>query len=180
MGLANWITTLRIILVPVCVGILFTDIANREMIAAIVFIIAGMTDWLDGFVARAYGEVSDWGKSYDPIADKLLIVLMLAALTFLDLNVDHRVPQAAFWIIVIREIIITILRSFAGKKGMMIAASMWGKAKTFCQIVAIAAMMIGNAVHFPYGIPILWLAVALTVYSGLEYVWRWRGAFSKK
>lgn len=174
MGLANWITTLRIILAPICVGILFWDIPNRDIFAASIFILAGLTDGVDGYIARARKEVSTLGKSFDPLADKILIILTLVVLANLG-----RVPSLAVWIIILREVMITILRHFAGKKGLTIAASPWGKAKTFFQIVAIAAIMFGK-VFLPYSIYVLWIAVALTVWSGIDYLWRWKGAFSTR
>lgn len=175
MGLANWITTLRIILAPICVGILFLEIPNRDLIAALIFIIAGLTDGLDGYIARARKEITSFGKVFDPLADKILIVLTLAVLTQLG-----RVPTVAFWIIISREVLITLLRHFAGKKGLAVAASPWGKMKTFFQIVAIAAIMLEQTIKLPIGIYLLWLAVTLTLVSGVDYVWRWKGSFSRK
>ncbi|TCL70820.1 CDP-diacylglycerol--glycerol-3-phosphate 3-phosphatidyltransferase [Hydrogenispora ethanolica] len=168
MSLANWITALRIILALVCVGILFWNIPGRDLLAAIIFIIAGLTDGLDGYAARIRKEITSFGKSFDPFADKVLIILTLVVLANLK-----RVPWPAVWIIILREVMITILRHFAGKKGLAIAASPWGKLKTFVQIVAIALIML----KIPYSLYFLWLAVLLTICSGLDYLWRWRGAF---
>lgn len=168
MSLANWITASRIILAPVCVGILFWDIPGRDMLAAIIFILAGLTDGLDGYAARARKEITPFGKSFDPFADKVLIILTLVVLANLN-----RVPWLAVWIIVLREVMITVLRHHAGKKGLAIAASPWGKLKTFTQIVAIALIML----KIPFSLWFLWLAVLLTICSGLDYLWRWRGAF---
>lgn len=172
MSLANWITTLRIILAPVCVGILFWDIPGRDLLAATIFIIAGLTDGLDGYVARARKEISTFGKSFDPLADKILIILTLVVLANLG-----RVPAVAVWIIILREVMITVLRHFAGKKGLAVAASPWGKMKTFCQIVAVAAVMLGD-IFLPWSIYVLWAAVALTIWSGIDYLWRWKSTFT--
>ncbi|HEY8464144.1 MAG TPA: CDP-diacylglycerol--glycerol-3-phosphate 3-phosphatidyltransferase [Bacillota bacterium] len=173
MTLANWLTTLRIILAPVCVGILFWDIPRRDLLAAVIFIIAGLTDGLDGYAARSMKEISTFGKSFDPFADKFLIILTLVVLANLD-----RVSWVAVWIIIAREVLITFLRYFAGKKGLSIAASPWGKLKTFSQIVAISFVMLEQIWNTSFSHWLLWLAVCLTVFSGLDYLWRWRGAFT--
>jgi CDP-diacylglycerol--glycerol-3-phosphate 3-phosphatidyltransferase len=175
MTLANWITTLRIILAPVCVGILFWDIPGRDLLAAIIFIIAGITDGLDGYAARVLKETSSFGKSFDPFADKVLIILTLVVLANLN-----RVSWIAVWIIILREVLITVLRHFAGKKGLTVAASFWGKLKTFSQIVAISLIMLERIWNTPFGQWVLWVAVILTVISGLDYVWRWREVFGRQ
>jgi CDP-diacylglycerol--glycerol-3-phosphate 3-phosphatidyltransferase len=175
MTLANWITTSRIILAPVCVGILFWDIPGRDLLAAIIFIVAGITDGLDGYVARLLKETSSFGKVFDPFADKVLIILTLVVLANLD-----RVSWIAVWIIVLREVLITVLRYFAGKKGLSVSASPWGKLKTFFQIVAISLIMLERIWNIPYSQWVLWLAVILTVFSGLDYIWRWKGAFGHR
>jgi len=169
MNLANWITASRILLAPVCVGILFWDIPGKDLLAAAIFILAGLTDGLDGYTARIRKEITTFGKAFDPFADKVLIILTLVVLANLK-----RVPWTAVWVIIFREVLITVLRYFAGKKGLVISASPWGKTKTFAQITAIAVIML----KIPFGMQLLWVAVVLTVCSGIDYLWRWRGAFS--
>lgn len=169
MNLANWITASRILLAPVCVGMLFWDIQGRDYFAAAIFILAALTDGLDGYAARIRKEVTAFGKSFDPLADKFLIILTIVVLANLN-----RVPWPAVWIIVCRELLITILRYFAGKKGLSVSASPWGKLKTFSQIVAIAVIML----RMPFSIELLWIAVVLAIGSGIDYLWRWKGAFS--
>lgn len=176
MSLANWITLLRIILAPLCVSILFLKIPNRDLMAAIIFIVAGLTDGLDGYAARSRKEITTFGKSFDPLADKVLIIITLFVLAVLK-----RVPWLAVWIIIAREIFITILRFFAGKKGLSVAASFWGKLKTFIQILAIAVIMVEKIWPVPFAYfsqQLLWFAVALTIWSGVDYLWRWRKAFT--
>lgn len=178
MSLANWITLLRIILAPLCVGILFLNIPNRDLIAAIIFIVAGLTDGLDGYAARSRKEITTFGKSFDPLADKVLIIVTLFVLAVLK-----RVPWLAVWIIIAREVLITILRFFAGRKGLSISASFWGKLKTFIQILAIAVIMIEKIYPVPFAyfsLQILWFAVALTIWSGVDYLWHWRNAFKSE
>lgn len=174
MNLANWITASRMILAPVCVGMLFWDIPGRDLFAAAIFILAGLTDGLDGYAARIRKEVTAFGKSFDPLADKFLIILTIVVLANLN-----RVPWVAVWIIILRELLITILRHFAGKKGLAISASIWGKLKTFSQITAIAVIMINKGWLIPVGQIVLWIAVVLTIGSGIDYLWRWKGAFSE-
>lgn len=174
MNLSNWITALRIVLALVCVGILFLDIPGKDLLAAIIFIIAGLTDGLDGYLARMRKEITTFGKSFDPFADKVLIILTLVVLANLN-----RVPWIAVWIIIGREVLITVLRYFAGKKGLSVAASPWGKLKTFFQIIAIALIMLDQYLPLAVGIWVLWIAVFLTVWSGIDYLWLWRTAFTQ-
>jgi CDP-diacylglycerol--glycerol-3-phosphate 3-phosphatidyltransferase len=174
MNLSNWITALRILLALVCVGILFRDIPSKDLLAAIIFIIAGLTDGLDGYIARTRKEITNFGKSFDPFADKVLIILTIIVLANLQ-----RVPWVAVWIIIGREVLITVLRYFAGRKGLSIAASPWGKMKTFFQIIAISLIMLDQFMPFPIGIWVLWFAVFLTVWSGIDYLWLWRTAFTQ-
>lgn len=174
MNLANWITTLRIVLALVCVGILFWNIPGRDSLAALIFIIAGLTDGLDGYAARIRKEVTTFGKSFDPFADKVLIILTLVVLAHLN----RGVPWVAVWIIVFREVLITVLRYFAGKKGLVVAASPWGKLKTVSQIIAITIVMVAKNWHITaFSVWVLWLAVLLTICSGIDYLWRWRSVF---
>lgn len=173
MNLANWITALRIVLALICVSILFWDIPGRDLLAALIFIIAGLTDGLDGYAARIRKEITAFGKSFDPFADKVLIILTLVVLA----NIN-RVHWAAVWIIVFREVLITVLRYFAGRKGLAVSASPWGKLKTFSQIIAITIIMVAKTWNITeISIWILWLAVLLTICSGIDYLWRWRSVF---
>jgi CDP-diacylglycerol--glycerol-3-phosphate 3-phosphatidyltransferase len=174
MNLANWITLLRIILALVCVGFLIWDIPGRDVLAVIIFVIAGLTDGLDGYTARVRKETTTFGKSFDPLADKVLIIITLVVLASLK-----RVPWLAVWIIISREILITGLRFLAGKKGLSISASPWGKLKTFVQIFAVGVIMIDKICPVPFrsfSQPLLWFAVALTIWSGVDYLWKWRSA----
>jgi CDP-diacylglycerol---glycerol-3-phosphate 3-phosphatidyltransferase len=174
MNLANRITLLRIILALVCVGFLFWDIPGRDLLAVIIFVIAGLTDGLDGYAARVRKETTTFGKSFDPLADKVLIIITLVVLAVLN-----RVPWLAVGIIISREVLITALRFFAGKKGLSISASPWGKLKTFFQILAVGVILIERICPVPFkdlNKPLLWFAVALTIWSGVDYLWKWRSA----
>lgn len=172
MNLANLITMARIILAPICIGFLLLEFPSHDLAAAILFIFATLTDALDGYVARIRKETTTFGKSFDPLADKILITSVLFVLALLG-----HILWIMVWIILGREVLITILRHFAGKRGLVVSASIWGKAKTFVQMLAISVVMVSKYWQIPYADYLLWLAVALTVWSGIDYLWRWRSAF---
>lgn len=162
MTLATIITLFRIFLVPVFMGLVLTadQVPYRAYLAAGVFILAAATDGLDGYIARARREVTKLGTLVDPIADKLLISAALIALVELD--------QVSAWIAVIiigREFAVSGLRLVAASEGEVIPASIWGKAKTFTQIVAVAGVLVG----LPWADALLWVAAAITVLSGIDY-----------
>ena len=167
MNLPNALSLLRIFMVPVLVFFLIYS-PNRVMhiIAAIIFIAASMTDVLDGYIARKWKQVTTLGKLLDPVADKLLVSTALISLVHLN-----RCSATAAMIIVGREIAITGLRSVAATKGIVIQASQLGKYKAFLQAVAIILLIL--YVEAPYlrwsGEVVLWLAVALTLYSAYDY-----------
>ena len=136
--------------------------------AAIIFGSAFVTDWLDGFIARKKNLVTQFGKILDPLADKLLIGCSLIMLIGLD-----RVEAWMGVLIIGREIAVTWLRAMLAAKGHILASSWWGKYKTFFQALALIPLMI----HYPYfsidfhfwGMLLLWIALILTVWSGLLY-----------
>jgi len=160
MGLANWITLIRIFIIPVFMVVVLSGAPNGKFFAAIVFSLAALTDGLDGYIARSRQEVTNFGKLLDPIADKLLISAALLSLVELD--------QINAWIAVIiigREFAVSGLRILAAAEGVVIAASMWGKLKTFTQMLAI----IGLLIDLPGAIYMMWLAVVVTIISGADY-----------
>jgi len=164
VNLANSLTALRILLTPISVLFLFWDVPHQDLIAAGLFILAALTDGLDGWAARVRKQTTQFGKSFDPFADKILISTALVCLAKL-----HRVQWWIVWVILSREILVTALRQLAGRRGQPTGASWLGKAKTMSQIVAVAAVII-----WPKAAPLLLLALALTVVSGLDYLVRWR------
>lgn len=132
-----------------------------DILAGVVFIIASVTDAADGYIARKRGIVTNLGKFIDPLADKILVVAALICLVELQ--------RLEAWIVVIivsREFIVSGIRMVAAVEGVVIHASAGGKAKTVTQIVAIV-MMIFN---IPYAMPVMWVAMILTVWSGLDYL----------
>lgn len=168
VNLANSLTAFRILLAPISVLFLFWDIPHQDLIAAGLFILAGLTDGLDGWAARVRRQTTQFGKSFDPFADKILISTALISLAKL-----HRVHWWMVWVILGREILITILRQFAGRHGEPIGASWLGKAKTMSQIVAVAAIILWPTPASP----LLWVALILTVASGIDYLIKWRSVF---
>jgi len=163
LNVPNVLTVLRILAVPVLVVALLDETPNGDLIAAIVFALAALSDGLDGYIARRRRSVTTFGKLMDPLADKLLIVAALIALVSLE--------RLAAWIamvIIAREIAVTGLRGVAAEKGVVIAASWLGKVKTSLQVAAIFALIIWDPA--PAAVDVLvYAAVAVTVISGADY-----------
>lgn len=164
MNLANKITLVRLFLIPVFVIIFM--ISGRDMnIAAIVFIIASLTDAVDGHIARSRNMITNFGKFTDPLVDK---VLTMAA--FLVLVEDNTIPAWPVIIIISRELIITGFRTLAADSGITIAASMWGKAKTTSQMISLVMLLLNVPSLNKAGIFVFYIAVILTVVSGADYI----------
>ncbi len=169
--LPTWVTLSRLIAVPIIFGLfLWQDSELTRLIALSVFIIAAITDWLDGYLARKLNQITELGKFLDPLVDKVLTIALF--LLFIELG---QVPAWAVFLIITRELLITAWRgapspshepSGETSKPQIIGANFWGKAKTVMQIVAIAALL----VKIPYAIAFFWIAVALTLISGILYV----------
>ena len=163
LNLPNVLTVMRIMLVPVLVVALLGNTPEGDVLAAIVFALASLTDFIDGYLARTRDSITNFGKLMDPLADKLLIIAALISLVSL-----HRLPAWIAMVIITRELAVTVLRLGATQAGVVIAASMFGKVKTCLQIAAILAVI---AVH---GQPLwvsalLYITAAVTVLSGLDY-----------
>lgn len=143
------------------------------IIAGVMFLIAIFTDSIDGHIARKYGAVSDRGKILDPLADKVLIIGIMLSF-FLLLNVyEQRVMLLPVIVIILREVIVTVLRSFTAKRGVFVAASKWGKAKTISQTIALVIYFIAFFVHFPiYGNLALIVATIITFLSLFPYLFQ--------
>jgi CDP-diacylglycerol--glycerol-3-phosphate 3-phosphatidyltransferase len=163
MNLPNLLTVLRIMLVPALVVALLGNTHDGDVLAAVVFVLASLTDFIDGYLARSRDSVTNFGKLMDPLADKLLIVAALVSLVSLQ-----RVAAWVAMVIITRELAVTVLRMGAVQAGVVIPASNFGKVKTCLQIVMILAVI---AVH---GSPawltaLIYLTVVVTVLSGLDY-----------
>ncbi len=168
MTLPNKLSIIRIFLVPVLVTVLLTRLSMPLALA--IFLLAAMTDWLDGYIARRSKQTTTFGKLLDPIADKLLISSALISLIEMGL--------APAWIVVViisREIAITGLRSVAASQGLVIAASRLGKYKAVSEFLAISFLIMDKSPYlmldrFPVGRILLWVAMIMAIISGIEYV----------
>jgi CDP-diacylglycerol--glycerol-3-phosphate 3-phosphatidyltransferase len=163
LNLPNALTLLRILAVPVVVVALLGESEHGDAFAAAVFALAAMTDGLDGYFARSRGSITTFGKLMDPLADKLLITAALISLVSLD-----RLEAWVAMVIIAREVAVTILRTIAAERGIVIAASRLGKLKTVLQIAAVIALIATDPA--PLGVDILvYIALAVTVLSGVDY-----------
>ena len=143
MNLANKLTLIRIFLVPVFLLFIATkDIPYGSFIATFIFILASITDKLDGYIARSRNQITNFGKFMDPLADKLLVTAALISLVELQV-----VPGWAAVVIIAREFAVSGLRSIAASQGRVIAASWWGKIKTVIQIIAIILLLLKVNIH---------------------------------
>ena len=159
----NLLTLLRILLVPVVVVVLLENTSHGDTIAAVVFAAAAATDGLDGYLARSRGSITTFGKLMDPVADKLLIIAPLIALVSLG-----RVAAWVAMVIIAREFAVTALRMVAVEQGVVIPATVLGKAKTVTQIAAILAL-IAFAPTPGWVDGLVYVAVAVTVLSGADF-----------
>jgi CDP-diacylglycerol--glycerol-3-phosphate 3-phosphatidyltransferase len=180
-NLPNFITLTRILLIPVFVVLFATPTPNRSLTAALVFVVAAVTDLLDGYLARRNGQVTTLGKLLDPIADKLLVLSALILLV----NID-RVSALVAILIIAREVAVTGVRAIAAGEGMVIAAETTGKYKMALQVVAIVMLILedtflsdlGN-LHLA-GIVTLYLSLVFGYVSGGQYVWSfWKQVVAK-
>jgi CDP-diacylglycerol---glycerol-3-phosphate 3-phosphatidyltransferase len=163
LTLPNFLTVVRILLVPVIVVALLEETPNADTVAAVVFAVAAFTDGLDGYIARSRGSVTNFGKLMDPLADKLLIIAPLISLVSLD-----RIAPWVAMVIIARELAVTMLRMVAVERGVVIAASWLGKAKTTLQVAAIFAVIAFETTPLAVD-ALLYVAVAVTVVSGADY-----------
>lgn len=193
MNLANKLTMLRIFLVPIfLIFIAVKGIPYGTIVATLIFIIASLTDQLDGYIARSRNQITTFGKFMDPLADKLLVTAALISLVELQI-----VPSIAAIIIIAREFAVSGLRTIAASEGTVISASWWGKLKTIIQIIAILLLLIQVNIEtsqsltttvannnilsnfFTYGPKYaLILAVIITIISGIDYFIKNKGAIA--
>jgi CDP-diacylglycerol--glycerol-3-phosphate 3-phosphatidyltransferase len=179
--LPNILTLCRIAVIPPIVLILLSPSRAACFLASLLFALASVTDWLDGYLARRMEIVTTLGKFLDPIADKLLVMAALIMILPFD-----RAPAWMVLVILGREIVITGLRGIASNEGIVIAASRLGKYKTIFQIVAILGLLLHYDYYWffglknPYlyvnmhnvGIFFLWVATIITIWSGIDYLVR--------
>ncbi len=174
MNLPNKITITRICLVPVFAVFALAKFPGSDLIATLLFLVASFSDFLDGYLARSRGEVTSFGKFADPLADKMLICTALVALVAMG-----RLPAAVMMIIICRDLAVDGLRAITAEKGVVIAASYWGKGKTFSQVVMTTLLLLAG--YFPERgfyhtlcVIFICLATALTVWSGINYLYKGR------
>lgn len=199
MTIANKITIGRILLIPIMIIFILIPSLNRpdnpiifrmtigQFIFAILFIIASASDFLDGYLARSRNEITTFGKFLDPIADKILVLTALIFMTKFPYWADATQDRYSIYIltgiliIIIREFVITGIRLIAVDKGVVIAASPLGKAKTFSTMIAIIIMLFNgfglmNLIKeglFDYvSMGIFWVSIVLTLLSGVDYIIR--------
>jgi CDP-diacylglycerol---glycerol-3-phosphate 3-phosphatidyltransferase len=166
LNLPNALTLLRIFLVPLLVVVLLTRIEGHVWFGAAIFLLAVLTDYLDGFFARRRNEVTKLGILLDPLADKLL-----TAAAFLSLVEMGLVPAWAVMIVIARELAVTGLRNVAAGRGILIRASSLGKAKMVAQVVAILLLLLSQRMPWlrPAGLAALGVVLFLAIYSGADY-----------
>ena len=168
MNLPNKLTILRVIMIPFFVAALLYDGgANQNMryVAAALFIIASLTDMLDGKIARKYNLVTNFGKFMDPLADKLLVCSALICMIEL-----RELPAWMVIIIISREFIISGFRLVASDNGIVIAANYWGKFKTTFQMIGVVLLIFNIPALSTLTTIIVWIALALTVISLVDYI----------
>jgi CDP-diacylglycerol--glycerol-3-phosphate 3-phosphatidyltransferase len=164
----NLLTVFRILLVPVLVAALLSGLESGDLLAAIIFVIASLTDALDGYIARRNKDVTTFGKLMDPLADKLLVTSALVSLVSLD-----RLQAWVAMVIIAREFAVTGLRQLAMEHGEVIHASWWGKIKTTAQIAMVLALILVD--DSPLWVDALvYATVIITVISAADYFFGFR------
>lgn len=169
-NLPNDLTVLRILLIPVCLVLLALGCLVP---AAIVFALAAITDFLDGYIARSRHLVTNFGKFADPVADKMLVLTTMIFLTGMG-----RLPYWAIAIVAARELMVDGLRLVAVEQGQVIAAGKLGKVKTTLQLLCILAAMLLPIGHW-VTMTLYGLMAAMTIISGAQYFWNARGVFQE-
>ena len=166
MNLANKITVFRIALIPLYLAFLMQHTTITGYIATGIFVLASLSDALDGYVARAHGLVTNFGKFFDPLADKLLVCSALIVMTYLG-----RFPLWGILLIVARELTITAFREIAAARGVIIAADKLGKLKAAAQMFTVICLTFPHVpYHHPAVLTLAWFAVAITILSGITYI----------
>ena len=178
MNLPNKLTVLRVIMVPFFVFFMLTDTggAANKWIALALFVVASLTDMLDGKIARKYNLVTNFGKFMDPLADKLLVCSAMICL----IPSGPTAQRAIVIVIIAREFIISGFRLVAADSGIVIAASYWGKFKTVFQMAMIIVLIADLGGIFDLvGQILIWIALALTIISLLDYIWKNRQVLTR-
>ena len=169
MTLPNILTCLRVVLIPVFMVLAYQNNMPCDIAALVVYVVACITDYVDGKLARKNNQVTNFGKFMDPVADKLLV--MAALLLFVE---DGTIAAWMVAIILGREFIVSALRMVAASEGLVIAANMWGKAKTMITMITLIFLLcpIGPVMLGPVSLQnvLIWITVIITTISGVTYV----------
>lgn len=185
MNLPNKLTLVRMVMVPVFIACFYLPdvISWWNYAAAAIFLLADLTDVLDGYIARKHNLITDFGKLMDPMADKLLFCSAFIMLTALDGPIGGLNPILTI-IFIGRELIISAFRLVAASSGTVIAANWLGKAKSAVQVIAIMAMLLGNPIfnliNIRFDLILMYLAGILTVWSAADYIIKNKGAINWK
>ena len=172
MNTANKLTILRVFMIPVFLLVLYLDVPNADYWALAIFVIASLTDTLDGSIARHYNQTTDFGKFMDPLADKCLVTA--AMLWFVEIG---QMPAWALLVVIIREFGVSGLRMVAADKGRVIAAGWSGKVKTASTMVCIVLMFL--PIPAELNLACVAVIVLTTIYSGVEYFVKNRDVISE-
>ncbi len=177
MNLPNKLTLFRVVLVPFFVVFLLTDLGGEygKWIALAIFVVASLTDLLDGQLARRLNLVTNFGKFMDPLADKLLVCSAMICLIELD-----RIPAWIVALIIAREFVISGFRLIAAEQGIVIAAGWLGKFKTVFQMIMVILMIVDLPRLKLVTDIVMWIALALTVASMIDYIWKNRGVMKEE
>ena len=170
MNTANKITVARILMTPVFMALFLAGNYWCSVAAGVVFLLAALTDKLDGHIARKYDQISTLGKFLDPLADKLLVLAALICMVEKGLAASYLVV-----IIVARELVVTSFRIIAMGKGVTLAADIWGKIKTVLQMAAVLCLLVEWIIwpgSYLIGTVVLWIATGVTILSGVNYIYK--------
>ena len=188
MNVPNKLSLLRCALTPVFMACMLFRFPYHYAVALVVFIVASLTDLWDGRIARKTGQITNFGKFLDPLADKALTTA--AFISFVEI-IDSRTLPWALMLILVREFMVTSVRLLAAKDGVVVAASFAGKLKTVMQMVSIIYMIVLlqsiSLFRIPavtiwgsrLGMVLIWISVVATVVSGIQYVWQLRHYFKE-
>jgi len=170
MNLPNKLCFFRLFLVPMVLLVLYSEINYSVYIATVIFIIAAITDVLDGYIARSRKLITDFGKFIDPLVDKILVISVLVYLVYMQ-----TIPDWMVIIIIAREFAVSGFRIISASRGIVVAASKLGKFKTQSQIIAVIFALL----ELPFYLWVVLIAVILTVASGADYIWNGRDIFKE-
>lgn len=174
MNLPNQLTLLRVIMVPFFIVFY---IKGFYLISFIIFVLASLTDLLDGHIARKRNLISNFGKIMDPLADKILVYS-----AFCLMVASHLVPSWMLIVILVREFAVSGMRTVAAAEGIVVAADFSGKIKTVLQMIAVPMLILTGVIQseiwYMLSMAVLWASLIMTVYSGVQYIYKNRKVFS--